>query len=351
MEILNNISKIYFTEFLYRNNQIVLFKLLQLNKGLQDYFYQAAIRYRYVDQANLNGKMKFVQQLSTTTYPQLDIKNKQYILAQAAKYDLLYPFTKINADEVADSYTKFRGRISGQISRRINLNDPNQNFYQKNSNGYFFQNGALLNIAVYYNSQQVAKFLMQNNNYTIDYHGKSHDYIGRINFIINSTNTEYEHDFNDTVYQQVDIITPLKAMGFIDENALDIAAYKDNLEMVKLLTNYEDLDSSNGSALYMVAIQYNFNIVNYLLDHHVSMDYDDGDAYEPTFFKLYVKNNNYIMANYILDYIINNNIKYYLDDVENNNHSLVWFATEGVNNINDLQQQYLINKFRTHFKH
>jgi len=57
------------------------------------------------------------------------------------------------------------------------------------------------------------------------------------------------------------------------------------------------------------------------------------------------------MANYILDYIINNNIKYYLDDVENNNHSLVWFATEGVNNINDLQQQYLINKFRTHFKH
>jgi len=46
MDLLNHVSKIYFTEFLVKNRPLLWFKLIKLNKKVYPYLYQSASRYR-----------------------------------------------------------------------------------------------------------------------------------------------------------------------------------------------------------------------------------------------------------------------------------------------------------------
>ena len=72
MNILNNVSKIYFTEYLYRNYPIQLYKLLQLSQKIHNYFYTAALSYRKINQASLEEKYDFIQELNQLNKNNLD---------------------------------------------------------------------------------------------------------------------------------------------------------------------------------------------------------------------------------------------------------------------------------------
>jgi len=339
MEVLNHISKIYFYEFLYRNNPLTAFTLLKLDRNSKDYFYTAASRYRtsgspselkevaeITNQATISAKFHFIQQLvhfmQRSNWNNLDSVGARNILAQAAKYDLLYPFTKINPEKVTDNVQRFltaEGVPVRVILQDIDVDDPGMTFESKPGTGYLFEEGALLNIATFYNSQQVAKFLMQNNNYTIDVHEQVRDYTYRPKFINTATYTEFI-DEPDSVYHKVDIASPLTQYDELEQPvALDIAIYQGDLDMVKILTEGRNLERWWGRPL-LIAIQFNrVDVIDYLLQHQAQI-VDDDLSWRSGI--IYAIENNVQLAEYIINYIIKHNISYYLNDTEVNEYIL-----------------------------
>jgi len=321
MNIINNVSKIYFTEYLYRNYPIQLYKLLQLSQKIHNYFYTAALSYRKVNQASLEEKYDFIKELNelnkNNNWNNLSKSEAQNILIQAAKFDLIYPFIKINPNLVGDLSLV---DDLPTILDYIDIDDLNLTFDTKSNSGYLFKYAILLSIVAYYNSQQVAKFLMQNNIYTIDRYGQSHDYTYRINYIFNNyfkqVNTEEFNYIKSKLFENKNV--PDKF------NAVDIAIILGNVNMVKILLGGGNLEQITIwspfthylNKLYNPELINNIYIINYLLQNNAELSYIINDNYD----RALVNNYNifYSISEYIFDYIIVNNLDFYLNDIDNN---------------------------------
>ena len=339
MEAVNPVIICEYAYYLSQKYPGILYKICQVHKPFFDCFADGLLRHinknKIYIQSNikLHDKLQFINDMYRTNITWLPIYHKQKMLVYATMYDILYPFSKIEPDEVDLDINKFYFNKYG-IRRNYTISHLKPKL--SIMNGYLFDKGVLLLVAIKYNSQRVANFLMENTGYAIDNYNTTNKFLSGRNIILTRVTQILDDRPRNQLLQLAKIDVEQDGIiiepGEYDGHVFDYTAVLGNVPMMKLLTNCEYLDMYIDTyALYYAAKNRDIVMINYLLDHHINLYRGD----HTIFYYILDDSDDMVeykdlsdMVEYIIYYMYHNKIRYYIDNEELMEHILEDFIPE-----------------------
>ena len=328
MERANPVIICDYAYYLSQNYPGINYKICQVNKQFFICFADSLLRNftkkHYANETSSYDKLQFINKMYRTNFKSLTVEQKKEMLTYGAMYDLLYPFQHIRPEEVdSDGYDPEHQQL--EVTRDLNQPlvtmrdiDPSQpnRTITPGENGYFFNFGLLLLVAIKYNSQKVAEFLIENNGYTIDVNEVRQEYPYRRYLILNNVATLYEQPDHPLLrLAKINISKDGREMELeeYEGSAFDYTAFLGNLSMLKMITDGEDLSHyDNTLALYYATLNRDIALINYLLDHCISLE---RGARNLILRHIFEAEGDYAdMVEYIIYYMYQHKISYYIDD-------------------------------------
>ena len=306
---MNDINQVVICDYAYylaRYYPEQLFAILRYNKQFNNCFADAVLR-MYTSNTRVNnihmysyaGKYKFITGMNNIKQLNVSIST--------VKHELFQSF-KINVNEVPkspsiDTWNMFSAYEKSDILSYAAMYNIVDLFKQIGSNevsseeGYMFKNGALLIIAVYYNSIDVIKYILNDideESYFYDEYVNDDVHINLYQYILISK-TEIENNR----YLENCNVNP--EISYYNMNVLKYVAYLGQLDIYKILItnngtytllpsmeddNYDEeyddqyfyfSDMWNSGLIYAAANENNDNIpmINYLLDNSAQIQYEE----------------------------------------------------------------------------